>query len=40
MHTLIREELDRKEKAEIKDIIRATLLNLFYKLYIKKSFWS
>jgi len=40
MRVLVQEELDRKTKAEIKDIIRAQLLKLFYTLYVKKSFWS
>lgn len=39
MHT-IKEELTRDDKSEIKNMIKAQLLALFYKLYMKKSFWS
>lgn len=37
---LISEELDKDDERKIKDMIRSQLLSLFYKLYIKKSFWS
>lgn len=39
MNTL-NEELTRDDKREVKDMIKAQLLALFYKLYMKKSFWS
>jgi len=37
---LLVEELTTDDKNKIKDMISAQLLSLFYKLYIKKSFWS
>jgi len=40
MRTIVTEELSREDKNKIKDMIRSALLNLFYKLYIKKSFWK
>lgn len=40
MRVVVTEELSREEKNQVKDMIRAQLLNLFYKLYIKKSFWK
>lgn len=40
MKTLVTEELTDKDKLEIKSMIKAQLLSLFYKLYIKKSFWG
>lgn len=39
MSHILTEELSREDKSTIKDMIRAQLLSLFYKLYIKKSFW-
>jgi hypothetical protein len=36
----IKEELSREDKSTVKDMIKSQLLALFYKLYIKKSFWS
>lgn len=40
MRVIVTEELSREDKAKIKDMIRASLLQLFYTLYIKKNFWS
>lgn len=37
---LINEELTQNDKEVIKSMIKAQLLSLFYKLYIKKSFWA
>jgi len=37
---ILQEELDKKDERRVKDLIRSALLSLFYKLYIKKSFWS
>jgi uncharacterized protein YbcI len=40
IRTSLTEALSREDRLEIKDIIKAQLLSLFYKLYIKKSFWG
>lgn len=38
--SVITEALSSSDKNEIKGMIKAQLLALFYKLYMKKSFWS
>lgn len=37
---VLQEELDDAERKEVKRIIKAQLLRLFYTLYVKKNFWS
>ena len=37
---ILNEELTREDTEAIKSMIKAQLLSLFYKLYVKKNFWS
>lgn len=37
---LIKEELDKEEIKQVKQLIEKQLIRLFYQLYVKKTFWS
>lgn len=40
MKMIVTEELSKVEKDQVKDLIRSALLQLFYTLYTRKSFWA
>lgn len=37
---LLKEELEKDEIKQVKELIEKQLVRLFYQLYVKKTFWS